>query len=159
VGQKVSAEDVEFAYTGAEYDLVVVFDTPELPVLGSLYEEEKDIWSGVPIVNIDRNPANTQYGQLNILDTEASSTSATVFRLIKSAGLPLSKEGAETLLAGLREASAGFTKSDPQIFETAAEISRVARGNERVETSEEKLVNEPFRKKEDYIELGAKLLG
>lgn len=158
-GQKVSAENVEFAYTGAEYDLAVVFDTPELSVLGQLYEAEKDTWQGLPLINIDRNPANTQYGQLNVLDTDASSTSALTFRLIKAAGLPLSKLGAETLLLGLREASAGFSQPDPQIFETAAELSRVARGQERVETSEEKLVNEPFRKKEDYLELGAKLLG
>lgn len=158
-GHPLTPEGVEFSYSGASYDLVVVLDTPELAVLGGLYEAEKDIWQHLPVVNIDRNQANTQYGQLNVLDTDAVSTSEIVFRLIRASGLPLSKSAAELLLTGLSAATAQFTQANSGIFETAAELARVAQGYERVETSEEKLVNEPFRKKEDYLELGAKLLG
>lgn len=146
-GRQVRAENVNFSFSGGDYDLVVALDTPDLALLGSLYESEAATWEHMPLVNIDRHPANTQFGRVNVLDHEAASTSEVVGRLVVAAKLPLPKDAAELLLLGIREATGNFQNSGPGSFEVAASLARVTRGG-RTESTEERLVNEPFRKSE-----------
>lgn len=145
-GTRFTPEQVNFSYSGSDYDLVFVVDTADLALLGDLYEAEKEAWSARPLVNIDRHPANTQFGKVNVVDHEGRSTAAIVFRLLEAAKLPLNSAVAELLLLGLREATDGFAKASPDNFEQAARLSRVISGPASGESTEERLVNEPFRK-------------
>lgn len=147
-GHNFSPENVNYAYSGSDYDLVFVLDTADLALLGSIYESEGETWQRLPVINIDRHSANTQYGKVNVLDPEASSTSEIVARLISAAKLPLTKDGAELLLRGIKEATGNFGNAGPGSFERAADLSRIIRGETRTESTEERLVNEPFRKGE-----------
>src|SRR5581483_10502932 len=127
-GRSVNPENVNFSYSGGDYDLVIALDTPDLALLGPLYEAEAEVWSKLPLVNIDRHSANTQYGLLNAVDHESASTSEVTTRLILAAKLPLPKAAAELLLLGIREATNGFQNAGPGSFETAADLTRFIRG-------------------------------
>lgn len=145
-GHDFTADQVSFAKTGSSHDLVIVLDTADLPLLGKLYEAEQAAWASLPLLNIDRHPANTQYGRVNVLDHEASSTCEVTARIMIAAKLPLPRESAELLLLGIRDASSNFQNAGPGTFELAATLTRHVRGQGSVESTEERLVNEPFRK-------------
>ncbi|PIS42165.1 MAG: hypothetical protein COT24_05100 [Candidatus Kerfeldbacteria bacterium CG08_land_8_20_14_0_20_40_16] len=75
--------DVSFSSTNYEYDLIFVIDSPDLTSLGRLYDDNTEFFYHTPIVNIDHNPGNEHFGQINLLDLTATSSSEIVFELIK----------------------------------------------------------------------------
>ena len=58
-----------------KYDLVIVLGTSDLENLGSIYDENSDLFYEAPVVNIDHNPSNEYFGKINLVDVTASSTS------------------------------------------------------------------------------------
>lgn len=145
-GQRFTSDKVSFSETEPQHDLVIVLDTADLPILGKLYEGEREIWNKLPLVNIDHHPANTQFGKVNVLDHEASSTCEVTARLMIAAKLPLNKETADLLLMGIREGSNSFQNAGPGTFDLAAALTRASRNQNGGESTEQRLVNEPFRK-------------
>lgn len=69
-----------------------------------------DSWSnGRPVVNIDHHASNTQFGDLNWVEADASSASEMVYRLIRSAGRPVTPVIASLLYAGIHSDTVGFS--------------------------------------------------
>ena len=56
---------------------------------------------GVRIVNIDHHHDNTRFGDVNLVETEASSTSEIIYRLASHLGVELTPEMASALYVGL----------------------------------------------------------
>jgi nanoRNase/pAp phosphatase (c-di-AMP/oligoRNAs hydrolase) len=95
-------KDVTSSAGSFTYDLVVVLESPDLESLGSLYDDNTEFFYRTPVINIDHSPSNEQYGQVNIVEVTAASTSEIVFELIKSLGDNLLDEHIATnLLAGI----------------------------------------------------------
>ena len=65
-----------------KYDLVILLGTSDLENLGSIYDENPDLFYEAPVVNIDHNPSNEYFGKINLVDVTASSTSEIIFNLI-----------------------------------------------------------------------------
>lgn len=61
------------------------------------------------IVNIDHHESNTLFGDVQIVDTEASSTAEIVFHLLKESRLAVSPDMASALLAGIVMDTSRFT--------------------------------------------------
>lgn len=53
------------------------------------------------LINIDHHITNVSYGDWNLVDPQATSTAELVYRLIKAAGHPLSRDAAKCLYTGL----------------------------------------------------------
>ncbi|MFC1687686.1 bifunctional oligoribonuclease/PAP phosphatase NrnA [Patescibacteria group bacterium] len=101
--------DVSTSASEYEYDLIFVIDAPDLESLGKLYEDNAEFFYHTPIVNIDHNPANEQYGQINYIDLVATSSSEIVFELIRSMGNNLLNEYiATSLLTGIISKTKSF---------------------------------------------------
>jgi len=66
-----------------EFDLIISLDVADIPQLGKLYEENKKLFSSVPIVNIDHHVSNTQFGRINYVDPGASSTAEILHGLLR----------------------------------------------------------------------------
>ncbi|HDR15621.1 MAG TPA: hypothetical protein ENN79_09120 [Desulfobacteraceae bacterium] len=64
--------------------------------------------AGSPLINIDHHRSNGFYGDLNYVDPEASSTAELVWRLIRTVSLPLDKEIAGCLFAGVQSDTGSF---------------------------------------------------
>jgi len=79
-------------------DVVLVLDSGDLARTGFESELEN---SNALLVNIDHHASNTVFGDINFLDSKASSTCEMVLALIEKAKLPLDPEIGEALYLGL----------------------------------------------------------
>lgn len=78
------------------------------------------------IVNIDHHASNDNFGTLNVVDPEASSTSEMIFLLIKQLGWQLDSTAANMLLCGMVADTGSFrySSTSAQTFAVAAELCR-----------------------------------
>lgn len=76
--QDVSTSSAELAY-----DMIFTLDAPDLEALGEIYENNIEFFYKIPIINIDHSPANENYGQVNLVEVNATSTSEILFELIQ----------------------------------------------------------------------------
>ncbi|WP_044826000.1 DHH family phosphoesterase [Clostridium aceticum] len=60
------------------------------------------------IINIDHHVSNTEFGDINLLDTNASSTCEMVYNLLKDFQLPLDKDIATCLYTGIATDTGNF---------------------------------------------------
>lgn len=97
---------------GSGFDLIFTLGAPNLNVLGSIYTQNQQVFSGAHIVNVDSNASNTGFGQTNVNDGASSSVSEIMVSLIADLGLVLDGDAASNLLAGIFEATASLT--DPK---------------------------------------------
>lgn len=104
-----SDNDVKARTSGYRYDLIITLDTPDLESLGKIYEENTDFFYNTPIINIDHSSENEQFGQINMVDLTASSTSELVFDLIEEYDIKvINEELATSLLTGIFTATDSF---------------------------------------------------
>jgi phosphoesterase RecJ-like protein len=99
-----------------------------------------------PIINIDHHGGNTRFGQINWVDDACAATGQMVFYLIRRAGVPLSREMAESLLVALTTDTGSFRFSNTgaeehriaaELIEAGASperVSRIAYGSNAMET-------------------------
>jgi phosphoesterase RecJ-like protein len=76
--------DVTLREGGFPYDLIVVVDTAELPLLGSVYHRHREFFEQVPILNIDHHVSNAKFGKVQLLATDAASTTEALFAWFSS---------------------------------------------------------------------------
>lgn len=106
--------DVNTSSGGFAYDLIFTLDTPDLDSLGPIYEDNREFFYMMPIVNIDHNPENEYYGQINQVDLTATSTSEIIFELLKKFREELIDEQIATnLLTGIISKTKSF--QSPQV--------------------------------------------
>lgn len=117
-----SSEKVHFSSTAASPDLIFLIDCANLEELGKFYQERKDLFSSVPLVNIDRHANNSQFGKINLVDPGASCVSEMVALLLRSLGVTLTEDVAGNLLSGLVLATNNFSleTAGAGAFEAAA---------------------------------------
>ncbi len=113
---------VHYSHEGTMADLIIVVDTIHLGGLKNLYENQKDVFATKPIVNIDRHPNNSNFGQINVVDPKASSTAELMAQLMSGMGMTLSVDIANNLLNALYIATNNFTNAGMSVsaFEVAA---------------------------------------
>lgn len=113
--EKGSIDPRDFSFIPAKfkYDLVIVLGSPDKESLGKVYEENPDIFYEVPVVNIDHHTENDNFGQINIVDITASSTSEVVADLFKKINEKnIDEVMAESLLTGIIDATNSFQKKN-----------------------------------------------
>jgi len=118
----------------AQADAIIVLDTatPRRINLEGGWESIQ----GRLVINIDHHITNTDYGAVNWIVGDASSTSEMIFHLIAAARWPMEPITASLLYAGLYADTAGFSlpSATPQTFEAAAALVRFGADIERVGT-------------------------
>jgi bifunctional oligoribonuclease and PAP phosphatase NrnA len=101
--------DVSTSASAYDHDLIIIIDAPDLEALGKVYDDNTEFFYHTPIVNIDHNPANEYFGQINIVDLVATSTSEIIFELIKEFKEPVLDEYiATSFLAGIISKTKSF---------------------------------------------------
>ena len=117
-----------------KYDLVIVLGTSDLENLGSIYDENSDLFYEAPVVNIDHNPSNEYFGKINLVDVTASSTSEIIFNLVIDLKEELIDEQIATnLLEGIIFKTSSFQNKNttPKAFLAAASL--IAKGADKQE--------------------------
>jgi phosphoesterase RecJ-like protein len=113
--EKGSIDPRDFSFVPAKFsfDLVVVVGAPDKDSLGKISETNPDIFYEVPVVTLDHHAANDRFGQVNIIDITASSTSEVVTNLLEKLGEKhLDARVAGLLLAGIVLGTESFQKKN-----------------------------------------------
>jgi len=128
----------------AAADVIAVVDTASTKRIniGSQWEAI----DGRLVVNIDHHISNPDYGRINWVEDNASSTCELIWKLIRAAGWELDAVAASLLYAGIYSDTAGFSlpSTTAECLDAAADLvragadvdrigSRIARSQERHE--------------------------
>lgn len=116
-----SQDKVHYSYGGTSADMIFIVDTIHLGGLKQVYEENKELFTGKTIVNIDRHPNNAQYGQMNIIDPEASSTAEVMSQFLSGIGVRLTADIGTNVLNALYGATNAF--QTPHVGAKAFELA------------------------------------
>lgn len=122
--QPLSSDGVEFTYTGGSVDSIVTLDAPSLEDLGELYLDNSSVFSADKIINIDRRFDNKNFGSVNIVEKQTSSTSEIVYDILKGMRITLHPDAATNLYAGLVAATNNFSSfsTNAHTFQTASDL-------------------------------------
>jgi phosphoesterase RecJ-like protein len=124
---KLKRENVQILDTPSAFDLIVVVDSAELALLGSLYTDHVDLFSDVPILNVDHHISNTQFGQVTLIDPTCASATQVLYQWFmteESMRKQLNADIATLLLTGLITDTRSFQNPNttPKSLEVAAEL-------------------------------------
>ncbi|HRY90809.1 MAG TPA: DHH family phosphoesterase, partial [Candidatus Gracilibacteria bacterium] len=124
-----SKEDVSFHYGPSRYDLIITVDTADLEQLGRFYEDNTDLFTSLPLINIDHHASNGNFGRINLVDVMSSATTELMIPLVhemeQEFGMRLMDEDTATLLlAGIITDTGSFQNANttPRSFAAAAQL-------------------------------------
>ena len=110
---------------GHKFDCVIATDAASYERLGSV---GKAVASRKLLINIDHHESNTRYAQINWVSEREPSTGELIFRILKVAKWPISKQIADCLFTAVSTDTGSFQYSTtrPSTYHVAGEL--VARG-------------------------------
>ncbi len=123
---RVTKEELSFSYAGGQPDCIITFDVKTLTDLGDIYTKNQQVFDSVPvIINIDRHPDNSLFGNVNYIQPANSLMTQIVYGIMGAAQLPVDPEIATQLYSGIVMSTDNFTEhTTPEIFETVAALVR-----------------------------------
>lgn len=102
-------EDITSHSSGFKYDLIIVIGSPDLESLGKIYDNDTEFFYKIPIINIDRNSNNEEFGQINHIELTAVAVGEILFSLFENYSRDLIDEDIATcLLAGMIHGTKSF---------------------------------------------------
>lgn len=118
---------------GIDAQLVFFFDSGNLERSGS---SVKQIASHATIVNIDHHPSNSRFGDLNVIDPDASAVGQIVTDMLDHFGYPITPTIATNLYVALLTDTGGFRHENttPRALEDAARLARLGADPGRIAT-------------------------
>ncbi|MBU0577771.1 DHH family phosphoesterase [Patescibacteria group bacterium] len=128
-GGVFTKEDVSFSQGNNKFDLIIIFDTGNLEHLGPIYDKNSELFFETPIINIDHHASNTDFGQVNIVDVVAASTTEVLFEIFEAMEKKydkkfVTKDIATLLLAGIITDTGSFqhANTSPRSMEASARL-------------------------------------
>ena len=109
---------------GIDPQLVFFFDSGNLERSG---DSVKRIASHATIVNIDHHPSNSRFGDVNVIDPEASAVGQMVMEMLDHFGYPITPTMAADLYVALLTDTGGFRHENttPRALDDAARLARL----------------------------------
>lgn len=125
----ISEQDVTFNKGNSNYDLIITVDCAELKQLRSIYDNNVEMFSQIPIVNIDHHISNTHFGKINHVDIMASSTTELLLPILEQLSQEekvdlIDADVATLLLTGIITDTGSFQNANttPRAFGKASEL-------------------------------------
>lgn len=89
----------------SDFDAMIVLDCPTLKRIGRVADMIK---KGTPVINIDHHVSNELFGDVNWVESRASSAGEMVYKLFKATGVRLTKETALCLYIAILTDTGSF---------------------------------------------------
>lgn len=111
-------------YDESDIDLFIALDSSDEERLGS---NKELLQKANNIINIDHHLSNTNFGDINIVDSYAAATCEIVFKLIKKMGIEIDKDIATCLFTGISTDTGSFMyeNANEETHLIAAELIRI----------------------------------
>ncbi len=118
---------------GVDPQLVFFFDSGNLERSGS---SVKRIATHATVVNIDHHPSNSRFGDVNVIDSDASAVGQMVLTMLDHFGYPITSTIATNLYVALLTDTGGFRHENttPQALDDAARLARLGADPGRIAT-------------------------
>lgn len=121
-------EEKDFSFIGNSFrpDLIITLDSGDTHQLGKIYSDNNELFEKTPVINIDHHISNTQFGDVNLVDFKACSTTEIIYSLIPSLGEfsedLIDENIATLLLAGMLTDTGSFQHANttPRSLDIAA---------------------------------------
>jgi phosphoesterase RecJ-like protein len=109
---------------GIDPQLAFFFDSGNLERSGG---SVKRIASHATIVNVDHHPSNSRFGDINVIDPDASAVGQMVMEMLDHFGYPITPTMAANLYVALLTDTGGFRHENttPRALEDAARLARL----------------------------------
>ncbi|MFC1647816.1 bifunctional oligoribonuclease/PAP phosphatase NrnA [Patescibacteria group bacterium] len=107
-----------------DYDLLIVSDAGA-SYMTNYHEKYPDIFKGdVPVINIDHHASNDNFGTINMVDSQAASTTMIIYKFFKFAGYKLTPQIATALLTGIYNDTGSFMHQNttPETLKIASDL-------------------------------------
>lgn len=119
-----SPENVTFSEGSLKYDLVITLDAPTLTELGKIYNNEAEIFSNIPVINIDHHASNSHFGTVNLVDIHATSTAEILVSIAEALGVDFDADISTCLLTGIISDTGSFQHANttPKSLTVAAQM-------------------------------------
>lgn len=127
-------KDVSFDHGKDRYDLVIALDAPDRKSLGNIAKEQADFLYRTPVINIDHSAGNEHWGQINLVNLNAVSTTEVLYDLVNGWNAQAVDEPIATaILAGMIAKTRSFRTPNvtPKTLATTSQL--VAMGAKREE--------------------------
>jgi phosphoesterase RecJ-like protein len=127
-------EDIQFEPPhGVDPHLVFFFDSGNLERSGSA---ARSVATQATIVNIDHHPSNSRFGDINVIDPDASAVGQMVMEMLDHFGYPITPTIAISLYVALLTDTGGFRHENttPRALEDAARLARLGADPGRIAT-------------------------
>jgi phosphoesterase RecJ-like protein len=118
-----------------KYDLVITVGSPDLESLGMIYEQNTEFFYKTTVVNIDHEPGNEAFGQVNLVDLTAVSNAEIIYSLIsRYDGNLIDPDIASCLLSGMIIKTKGFKAPiiTPQSLAVSAKLIELGARREEI---------------------------
>lgn len=124
----LSNKNVDFSYTGADADMIILVGVNDLESLGKLYFGYESLFNTATLVSV--NSHETSFGNLKLDVSGVSSFSEFVAWLLVGLGVAIDSDSATNLLAGIDKKTKGF-KSYSATADTFEVVSKLIRAGAR----------------------------
>lgn len=104
------------------FDLIIALDCSDLHRLGELTELPH--FDQYALINVDHHITNVEYGDVDVVDPEASSTAEVVLEIVDHLGISIDEPLATSLLTGIVTDTRGFRTSNvtPRVMKAALRL-------------------------------------
>jgi bifunctional oligoribonuclease and PAP phosphatase NrnA len=134
-GGKFDIKDITTTQSDYKYDLIITVDTPDIESLGKMFDDNNDFFHTTPKINIDHSQHNEYFGNVNIVDLTAASTTEIIYDVIKEFDQKLLDEDINTyILGGIIIATKNFKLPNitPKTLSTASKLIKAGARREEI---------------------------
>lgn len=109
----INEENFQAENSGYKYDLIIVLDSADLASLGDIYKNNTEFFYDTTILNMDHDPENEHFGQINLTNMNSVATAGVLFRLINTLDINMLDDDIATcMLTGLISKTRSFKTSN-----------------------------------------------
>jgi len=118
-GLSFQEQDVRYTRGSGSIDLLIVVGAASLDMIGDVVDSQK--LRDISIINIDTNPTNQGYGDIVLINQQASSLSEHIGDIALTLGFAIEQDAAQNLLSGIMYETQNF--QNPRTSSLAFEIA------------------------------------
>lgn len=133
----ITHDAIKTASTDLKFDLIITIDCPDLNSLGDIYQNNTDLFTKVPVLNIDHNPANENFGSINLVDISSLASAEIIFELLQKTWPDLiTPEITTLLLTGLIVKTKSFRagNTNGRTLQNASKLVNMGADREKIVT-------------------------
>lgn len=129
-----SLADLTGRASGFPYDTVIMINCADLSEGGGIFSDWSELFYQTPLINIDTQSANENYGQINLVDAQVTSSAEIVWQLFKAETGLIDADMATLFLTGIISATNNFTlpKLSPSTLTTASDLLKLGARREEI---------------------------